>query len=308
MRGSSTIRAIRTAMPSSTTAGSGSRRFATSRRARSSRTTTRTSSRSATRRRQSAGIPAAAVRRSAAGRSWPENDDAGALDRERRRRSSCEPVFSSFAAARPHVVVAIGVDDAVVGIDLDLAHSLASEIVESVVEGRVRAPDFGRIGEVLRRSVAEGEANAKGQHAARVIAEPHADRIDLARLFLDERIDADVEVWVLEEPLAEEPVESLAAHVLHGLEEIRRAGMLERPAARVLAERLVERLRSQDLVAELREAHRRLHVGILAEQVRVDAVRLHLERLVVVVLHELLDRGAVPGHALLVAALLGESP
>ena len=85
----------------------------------------------------------------------------------------------------------------------------------------------------------------------------------------------------------------LPLDVFHRVEEVGGRRMLERPAARVLAERVVERLRSEDLVAQQAEADGRLHVGVLAEELRIDAVRVDLERLVDVVLHVLHDLLAI---------------
>ena len=98
-----------------------------------------------------------------------------------------------------------------------------------------------------------------------MIHEQHRDGIDVTDLFLRYRVDCQIEVRVLEKPFAEEPVQASAAHVFHGLEEVARAGMLERPTPCVLAERFVERLGAENLVAKQRQADGGFHVGILAE-------------------------------------------
>ena len=127
--------------------------------------------------------------------------------------------------------------------------------IETVVAARVRAPHFGRIVVCLRRAIAEREADVDRQHAARVVAD--SDRPTRCRRAATTVSMPDVEVRVLDEPFAQEPVEPLARGIFHRLEEVGRRRMLERPAARVFAERVVERLGSEDLVAQLCETDAR---------------------------------------------------
>ena len=109
---------------------------------------------------------------------------------------------------------------------------------------RVRAPDFGRIVEVLRRAVGEREAGVDRQHAARVVAvdarAPSRCRrpaccttVSMAWSKCGFSRNHSRKNQSSRLPLTSSIVLKKSAGV----------GMLERPAARVLAERVVERLR-----------------------------------------------------------------
>ena len=84
--------------------------------------------------------------------------------------------------------------------------------------------------------------------------------------------------------------------------------MLEGPATHVLAERLVERLGAEDLLAQLLQADARLEVRGNPEELRVDPVRSDVDRLVDAGLHHLLDDAALLLGARHLVALLGIAP
>src|SRR5690242_7461003 len=75
----------------------------------------------------------------------------------------------------PRIVRSIDVDESLLRVELDLRQLFPGERVLPCVERRVRAPHFRRIVEVLRRSIAEGEAGADRLDSARMICVQHAD-------------------------------------------------------------------------------------------------------------------------------------
>src|SRR5689334_11029611 len=180
--------------------------------------------------------------------------------------SLCEPLgrhalrlWSTACRAGPGVVRAVEVDEPAVRIELDLAQGLPAEVVLAQIVRRVRAPHLGGIIVLLGRAVAEGEQRVDRQHAARAIAIRYDHVLHVAALLRHDRVDRLVEVRILLEPLAPEPVEPLAAGVLHRAEEVRRRRMLVRPPLDVRAEGVVERLGSHDLLPQQLQSDARLH-------------------------------------------------
>ena len=92
------------------------------------------------------------------------------------------------------------------------------------------------------------------------VGEPDTRRARLPRWNRGDRhrVDRLVEVIGPVEPAPPEPAEVLAQRVVHRAEEVGRGRMPERPASRVLAERLVEGRRVDHLVAEEVQPRRRL--------------------------------------------------
>src|SRR6185503_5705528 len=114
---------------------------------------------------------------------------------------------------RPRVIATIEVGQTLVDVHLELRELLPLEIVPAQIEPRVRAPHFGGIDEVLRGAIGEREARADGQHATRPIAEDHGNGVAAGIWPSEQRVHRLIEVRVLEEPLAVEPVEPFAADV-----------------------------------------------------------------------------------------------
>src|SRR5262245_41718761 len=213
---------------------------------------------------------------------------------------------------RPLVVRPIDIHAPMLRIELDASQLLADERVLARIESRVRAPDLGRIIELLNRAIGEEEARPNREDAASAVRIQDAHHQRIAALRRDHGVDRLIEMRVHEEPLAPEPVEPAAADVFHGAEEVYGRRMLEGPALHVRQKRVVERGGAEDLMTEKLQPNAWIHVRVEAEESWRYSVGVDLERPVHVRLHRLLDEAALHRRArhlipfLGVAARLGE--